>query len=209
MPKLKIPKLESNILKNMWVSCSNKTAKAFSEMINRKVNVSSTSLKIVLINEVPQLLNLEDITTTVVFMQLLGSIKGVLILSSPLKNILKIADIFLHREPGHFKDLSDENLPVIKELASILAGYYATTLNKIFDTNYQLSTPFLYVNPYRAIERFGFGSVYKEEIRVLSFKASFDIAQEGIKNDIILLFREDSTEKIVETVSNKVKFDIE
>jgi chemotaxis protein CheY-P-specific phosphatase CheC len=117
-----------------------------------------------------------------------------------------MADIFLRKEPGYFKDLSDENIPVIKELASVLAGYYVTALNNSFGTNYELSEPFLSVNPYRAIEDFDFGPVYIEEIHVLMFKASFNIAQERIKKDIVLLFREESTKELLEMISSKISF---
>ena len=201
-----LPKFEVNILKNMWVSCSNQTAKALSEMLNKKVKTSSISPKVLLINKIPKLLNPRDVSTTILYMQLIDTVKGVIVISSPLKNILRMADIFLRKESGYFKDLSDENIPVIKELASVLAGYYVTALNNSFGTNYELSEPFLSVNPYRAIEDFDFGPVYVEEIHVLMFKTSFNIAQEGIKKDIILLFREESTKELLEMISSKISF---
>jgi len=209
MENVKLPDFVSNILKNMWVSCSEKAAKALSEMINKKVEISSTSLKLMRINEVPKLLNPEDATTTIIFTQLIDPIKGVIILSTPLKNILKMADIFLHKRLGFFKDLRDENLPVIKEFASILTGYYITTLNELLEIKYRYSAPFLYVNPYRAIEKFGLGSVYKEKIYVLTFKVSFKITEEEIKKDVVLLFGEDSIKQLLEKISKKIKFDIE
>lgn len=201
-----IPKFETTILKNMWDSCSNKTTKALSEIINRRVDITSTSLKVLLINEVPELLDHKDITTTVIFVQLIGAIRGVIAVSSSLKNILKMADILLHKELGHFKDLSDENLPVIKELGNILTGYYITALNDLLGIKYELSDCFLSTNPHRAIEEFGFGSIYKEEIYVLMLKASFNIVQESIRKDIVLLFRKESINELLEMISGRIRF---
>lgn len=203
-----VPKFEADILKKMWISSSDKTTKALSEMINRKVDVTSTSLKILLINEVPKLLNPSNITTTLVYIQLIGAIKGVIIISSTLKNMLKMADILLHKELGYFKDLSDENIPVIKELGNILAGYYVTALNDLLGIKYEFSDPSLSINPYRMIEELGFGPVYKENIYVLMFKATLNIGQERIKKDIVLLFRRESLKELLETVSNKISFNV-
>jgi chemotaxis protein CheC len=204
----KLPKFAVNILKSMWISCSNKVATALSEMINKEVKITSSSMKILLINEIPKLLNPEDITTTIVYTQLLGTIKGVIVISSPLENILKMADMLLHKKIGHYKDLSDENVPVIKELGNILAGYYISGLNKLFETKYEWTPPNLSVYPYRAIEDFSFGQVYKEEIYVLMFKAGFHIKEENIREDILLLFKRESIEKILELISRKVKLTI-
>ncbi len=104
-----------------------------------------------------------------------------------------------------FKNLSDENIPVIKELANILAGYYITTLDNLFGTKYSWSDPFISVNPYRAIEDFDLGQVYIEEVRVLVFKSSFHIPDESIKEDVFLIFKKDNIPKILEFLSEKLK----
>jgi len=188
----------------MWVSCSNQATKALSEMLNKKVNTISNSPKILLINKVPKSLNPKDVSTTILYTQLIDTIKGIIVISSSLKNILKIADIFLRKEPGYFKDLSDENIPVIKELANILAGHYVTALNNLLGIKYELSEPVLSVNPYRAIEDFDFGPVYVEEIHVLMLKTSFNIVQERIKEDVVLLFKKEFIRELLEMISSKI-----
>jgi len=69
----------------MWVSCSDQTAKALSEMLNKKVKTSSISPKILLINKIPKLLNPRDVSTTILYTQLIGTVKGVIVISSLLK----------------------------------------------------------------------------------------------------------------------------
>lgn len=207
--KIKIPLIEEEVLKSMMIDCSKKTANALSEMINMPINLSSTSLDILLINTLPEQMNPEDITTTVLYTPLKGSIKGVIVMSASLRNMLHMADIFLHKPKGYFKDLNDQNISVIKELTNILTDYYITALNSALHTNYRSSTPELSINPHRAIEEFGLGSVYADEIYVLVLKTEFAINQENIKETIFILFEKNEIKKIleklmiIETAENK------
>ncbi len=196
-----LPQAQANIIGDMWISCSNETAKALSETISSKVKVKSASLDILLINSVPRLLSPDNTATIVLWTKTIGSASGVVILSSTLKDMLALADRLLKKERGYFKDLSKENTSVIKELADLIAGYFVTALNKMLNTTYGLSPPNLSVNPYRAIEEFGLGKVYTEEVRVLMLKAGFIIIEEGIKLDMIVLFRKENMEKIVELIN--------
>ncbi|VVB60089.1 Uncharacterised protein [uncultured archaeon] len=202
LPKdVSLPVAEANIIKDMWISCSSETAKALSETINSKVEVNSASPDILLINGVPKLLNPNNTATIVLWVKTLGNVSGVVVLSSTLKDMLALADRLLKKERGYFKDLSKENTSVIKELADLIAGYFVTALNKLLNTTYGLTPPKLSVNLYRAIEEFGLGKVYTEEVRVLMLKASFGIIEENIKLDMVVLFRKENVEKIVELIN--------
>ncbi len=198
MPKTsEISPIEKMLLTKLMFDCSGETARALSEMMNKKVSAAADSPKVLLINDVPKLLNSEDPATTLLFTRMSGAVEGIIIVSSTADNILKTADIFLHKPLGYFKNLSDENVSVIKELANIMAGYYITALNHILHATCDSSMPELSINPRRAIENFGFGSVYTEEILVLTLKAKFEI-EGGIKEDILLLFKKNDIKKILE-----------
>jgi chemotaxis protein CheC len=204
----KLPKFAENILRNMWTATSNKVVVALSQMINKEVKINSPSTKILLLNDVPKLMNPKEITTTLIYTKLEGEIKGVVVVSSTLRNILKIVDLFLHKEIGYYKDLSDENISVIKEFGNILAEYYVDGLNKLFETEYKFDPPVLSVNPYRAIEDFDFGNLYRKEIYSLIFQARFDIHEESILEDVFLLFKKEDIDSIVELVSKNVRLNI-
>lgn len=194
---------ERKALIDLMRNCTEEAVKALSEMINRKVEITSTSAEIMRINNISNLMNPNDVTTTVLFTKLADGIPGVVFLSSPLKDILRMADIFLHKEPGHFNGLSDENTSVIKEFAFIIMGYYVSTLNKILCTKYAMSAAELSVNPYRVIEDFGMGAIYTEEVLVLALGTRFEISaggsheKENIKEDIFVLFKNDDARLII------------
>ncbi|MEM5869911.1 MAG: hypothetical protein QXR09_01955 [Candidatus Aenigmatarchaeota archaeon] len=206
--KIELPKLEEEILKKMWFSCSQLAANALSEMINRKVLVSLPLIKILRLNEVPRLLNPEEISITIFFIKIKNNMNGVILLSSPLKHILKMADIFLKKEMGYFKDLSDENLPVLKELSNILCGYFIDAFQKLFNKKYSLSEPYLSVNPFRVIEEFEFDHVYIEDIYGLVFATTIKIPEEKIEQKIVLVIRSDYVKNLLDMLSEKVKLEI-
>lgn len=199
-----IQKLEKEILNKMMADCSKKTSAALSKMINLKVNMTSTSLNILPINDVPKLLNPENASTILLYTKLSGVAYGTIILSASSENTLKMADIFLHKPSGYFKDLSDENVSVIKELANIISGYYITALNHLLRTTYSSSDIALSINPHRAIEEFGFGSVYTESISVLMLKASFEI-EGGINENAVILFNKKDVSKIMGRLSGIIR----
>jgi len=167
-------------------------------MINKKVELSSISSKIILINELPRLLNPENSTTTMIFTKLTGGIRCVVVLSASLKDITKLANILLHKPEGYFENIGKENTSAIKELADILIGYYITGLNKTLKAEYRSTTPIISLNPVRSIEEFGFGPIYTEKINVLMLRSSFSIREDNIKKDIIILFKKESLEHLFE-----------
>jgi len=85
---------------------------------------------------------------------------------------------------------------------------FINTIQKLFSTTYNLSEPFLSVNPFRVIEEFGFGSIYKEEIYGLVFSTTFEIPEEKIEQKIVLVFKSEDIEKILDRVSEKIKLEI-
>ncbi len=190
-----LSKVERKKLNDVWISCSANAVKALSDTLSREVELKSFSTKFMLINDVPKLMNPEDITTTVVWMRVGGEIGGVIVLCCSLSNMLKLADMLLHKEIGYFKDLSDENMTVINELGNIVAGYYMDKLVKLFSL--KLEKPSLSTNPYSAIEFFGLGEVYREKINVLLFESCFSIPEHTIEGKVILMFREEMKEMIL------------
>lgn len=197
---IRISLIEQEALADMMKRCTEEAAKALSEMISRKVDIASTAAEVMQINNVPKRMNPNDVTTTVLFTKLSGALKCVVVISSTLKNILKMADIFLHKESGYFKDLSEENISVIKEFANIITGYYVSALNAALGVKYALIAPALSVNPHRAIEEFDFGSIYTEKIGVLLLEANIRVPADGIDEKIIIVFRAKDMRRILNRI---------
>jgi|GEM_PF-1554231 len=199
MPEItSLTKIEEDTLNSMMYEFSKETAEALSAMINKTVDISSTSSKILLINDLPQLIGSANSATSIIFTKLTGGIRCVVVLSSALKDMAKLASLLLHKPEGYFDKLGTENTSAIKELADILIGYYITGLNHALNAEYHSTTPIISLNPVRSIEEFGFGPIYTEKIHVLVLKTSFSIREENIKKEITLIFKKESLEKLFE-----------
>ncbi len=203
---MKIPKYGLNLLNNMWNACTNEVVQALSEMMEREVKIKCTSLKITILNDLPKIINSREPSTTLVYMKLKDSVKGIVLISSSLKNMLNLIEIIMHKKIGYYEALSDENIPVICELGYILSGYYISSLVKLFGEAISWEKPILSTNPVRAIEDFDLGPVYKEKIYVLMFRAVLHILPKPIELQVVLLFRKEDVDKILETISEKATF---
>ncbi|VVB60088.1 Uncharacterised protein [uncultured archaeon] len=209
--KISVPESERRVLEDKLTVCSNNTAKALYQMINAKVDAFPAELRVAMIDEIPRLLNPYDVTTTVLSDKIIGTSNSLIILSAPLKDIVKIADIFLHKERGYFKDITNENVHVIKEFVNILAGYYATALNELLDTSYTTSEPFLSVDPYRVLEsdphklvrNLGFCAAGEEESSALVFETDFNIPEYDVKMKITLLAGKEDAKNIIRAIGSK------
>jgi len=203
---MEIPKYGLNLLNNMWNVCTSEVVQALSEMMEKEVKIKSTSLKIAVLNDLPKLINSREPSSTLVYMKLKDSIKGIVLICTSLKNMLNLIETIMHKKIGYYGALSNENIPVICELGYILSGYYISSLIKLFGEAINWEKPVLSTNPARAIEDFDLGPVYKEKIYVLMFKAVLHILPKPIELQVVLLFREEDVNKILETISEKATF---
>lgn len=201
--KIDLPESESRILESNLITCSNSAAAALSEMISTKVEANPSILKILSIGEVSKIQNIYDIRAVVVSNKIIGASAGAIIVTYPFGDALKLSDILLHKEGGHFKDITGDNVSVIKEFASITAEYYITAINKSLDINYMLANPSLSISPHKVIENIGLGPAANEDVYLLAFEANFYVGEYGLRTKVMVLFKKDDTKKIFEILKKK------
>lgn len=190
-----LSEVEKSSLKTMWANCSKKAVRGFSGTIKREIGIESISLKIMVLNDVPKMLNPEDANTTVFWVPIKGDVEGVVILSSAYYDILKMADALLKREIGYYKEINEENISVINDLVYIIVGYYMDFLIKLFKI--KLGTPSWSISPYKMLEFLELGNIYKEKIEVLIFQTEFLIPEGNIKGNIVLIFKREMAESVM------------
>lgn len=189
-------------LKNMWTFCSKNAIKALSATLNKKMVLGSVSVKSMMLDKVPSMLNPKDTKTTVFWTPLEDGISGVMLINSSYNDILKMADMLLKKEIGYYKTINEESEPIINELIKVIAGYYMDTFVKLF--NIKLKESSWSTNPYSVIEFLGMGNVYREKIEVLVLNTKFIIPEEGIKVNTIALFKNEFTDKIINTINTRM-----
>ena len=199
-----LPTYKTQLLNTFWLRCVNEALDALSKMIRKNVKLTNSSLKIELINNMPRLMNPQEIDTTLVYTILSGQLNCVIIITSPLKYFLRLIDILLNKKIDYYEALNEENKSSVLELGNIINGYFVSSLNSLFNTRFKYEPSEISVNPYRAIEDFNFGDVYKKKIYVLSLNSDFKVETENIEGKIFLLTEENNIDAILDMISKKV-----
>lgn len=200
---------EVQMLNAFWNSCVNDALDALSKMIRKNVKLLDSSQKIQLINDIPKLMNPKEVSTTLVYTNISGFLNCTVVTTLSLKHFLRLIDIMLNKKIDYYEALNEENKSSVLVLGDIINGYFISSLNNLFDTKFNYEEPEMSVNPYRAIEDFKFGNIYKEKVNVLTFKSDFKVEWnwvEDIEGKIILLTEECKTDLILEMISKRIKF---
>ena len=200
-----LPAYKSQILNVFWSSCIKNALDALSLMLRKNIKLMKSAINIELINNIPKLMNPKEVTTTLVYTRAYNHLNYVVITSSSLKHFLRLIDILLKKKIDYYEALSEENKSSVLELGNIINGYFISSLNNLFNTKFDYEEPELSVNPYRAIEDFKFGGIYREKINALTFISNFKVETENIKGKIILLTEEDKVDTILDAISKKIK----
>ncbi|MBN2203246.1 MAG: hypothetical protein JW700_03620 [Candidatus Aenigmarchaeota archaeon] len=199
-----LQKYKTEMLGTFWDSCTDQAFGALSEMIQRDVKKIKPSIHVETINNVPNMLNPKEITTTLVYTLVNGEIKCTVVFSSSLRHFLRLIDILLKKKIDYYDALNEENEPVVIELGNIINGYIVSSLNRLFESKFDFNESVISVNPYRAIEDFDFGNIYKEKVRLLTFKSGFSVHGEDIQGKLLLLLNDNKTDMLLEAIVKKI-----
>lgn len=115
-------------------------ATALSQLVKKKVNISVPDLKIVPLEDAHSVFGAPESLVTSVYLQLLGDITGVILLSFEEASALQLANILLGKKDGG-KDLDEMRQSALKETATIIAGSYLNAMSKFLKMNFLISNP--------------------------------------------------------------------
>lgn len=195
------------ILNAFWDSCVKEATEALSSMIRKDVKKTKSVIKVSNLKDIPKMMNPKEITTTLVYTKVPGQIKFVIVFSSSLKGFLGLIDMLLKKKIDYYTALNEENEPLIAELGNIINGYFVSSLDRVFGKNLKYQEAEISTNPFRAVEEFGMGNIYKENIKVLVFKSDFKIKNENIEGKMFLLAEEKKMDVLLEEISKKLHLD--
>ena len=127
-------------------------ATALSQMTSRRIGVNVPEIRIVRLEDVPELVGSADEPVAAVLMQVLGDAPGRTVQIFPAVSASRIAAILLGREdvefPGGFGELEQS---VLKEVANILVGAYLSALSEFLGMVLIMSVPALAIDQAGAI----------------------------------------------------------
>jgi chemotaxis protein CheY-P-specific phosphatase CheC len=199
-----LQKYQTEILKTFWERCVSDALGALSQMIGKKIKQSKPTIRLESIKKIPKMMSPKEITTTLVYTIVEGELDCTIIFSSSLKHFLRLIDILLKKKIDYYDALNEDNEPIVIELGNIINGYFVSSLNNIFDTNFKYEESQISINPYRAIEEFNFGNVYMKKISVLLFNTKFSVEEEDIEGKLFLLVESDKIDLLLEAIGKRV-----
>ncbi|MFH0929308.1 MAG: hypothetical protein V1818_03060 [Candidatus Aenigmatarchaeota archaeon] len=194
------------LLRTFWESCVEDAIKALSIMIKSDVKKTRTIIKVSNLKEIPKMMNPEEITTTLVYTKVPEQIKFVIMFSSSLRGFLNLINMLLNKKIDYYTALNEDNEPVMVEFGNIINGYFVSSLDRVFgkDLNYQDAV--ISTNPFRAVEDFGMGNIYKEKVKVLVFRTDFSVKNENVEGKMFLLAEEKKLDVLLEEISRNIRF---
>jgi chemotaxis protein CheY-P-specific phosphatase CheC len=195
--------IQKKVLSAFWKKTFEDAANALSLTLQKKIQIKSFKMAFLELNKIPALMNPENTKSIVVWSRIEKPL-SVVAISSGSDNVLRFADMLLHKAIGFFNDLSDQNVSVISEVENLIAGYFADTFNRIFNEEIIIQDPQLSVNPNRAVEFFDIGKMY-EKIHTLTIMCSLFVPENNTALNVFLIIKYDSMKDIMDKIDEMAK----
>lgn len=127
-------------------------ATALSQMTSRRISVNCPEIRILRLEDVPEMIGNPEEPVAAVLMQTLGDAPGRTVQIFPSVSASRIAGILLGRENVAFPDgFGELEQSVLKEVANILAGAYLSALSDFLGMVLIMSVPALAIDQAGAI----------------------------------------------------------
>jgi len=172
---------------------------SLSKMMNKPVNISLPSLKLIPLVQLPQLVRFEEPVVGII-QQLKGDEKGYLLLMLSMESAKKMLRLMLGsaEETSAFDEMEKSAL---QELGNIMNGTYISSISNFLGISLGISTPFEVYDMSDALINQVVGQMIAEVNDVLFLKTEFTINSEKI-DGVILVFTDSlSLSKILDAIN--------
>jgi chemotaxis protein CheC len=157
------------------------------------------------IEDIPSLVGGPTILSVGTLFEIVGDVKGALLLLASKKTILGLADMIQGRRVGSTKFLNDMDKDAIKEIGNILVGAYMTALAELSGLNLLESVPKLEINNVYSIIK-DVIKEYDHEVKyTLVIETRMKIKKEGFTEDIIIILGHEEFGKLFHAMVKKME----
>jgi len=149
--ELKLSDLQLDALREIGTIGAGNAATGLSKMLNKRINISVPSTKVVKLEKVPELLGGAESLVVAVYFQVTGPFLGSILLIFSLKEALRLVDMLLDRKNGETQILDEFSGSALKELGNISAGSYLSALSSVVKMRLMHSIPGLATDMLQAV----------------------------------------------------------
>ncbi|MFB5660544.1 chemotaxis protein CheC [Alteribacillus sp. HJP-4] len=137
-----------DVLKEAGNIGAGNAATALSSLLNRKIDMSVPSVRIVEFEEITKLAGGEEKIVAATFLRIYGEAPGTMFLIIPEQEAVRLAAAMIGQAAGKQWEIYEDDLAVsaLQELGNILAGSYLSALSDFTNINMQPSVPAMAVD---------------------------------------------------------------
>lgn len=203
-----LKELQLDALKEVANIGAGHAATALSQMINNQVMVKVPSLKILPLEDIPELLGSSDLVVAGVLMHILGDITGRMLLLFPRNTALELAALLLNQEEVSMA-FTEMERSCISEIGNILAGSYMGALGEFLGLVLLPSVPSMVLDMSGAILTTAYIGFGEPTDKVICIETQFEMTEESrglLKGYFFLIPEMQSLEIILKSIHISAEF---
>ena len=174
-------------------------ATAFSQFLNRKIDMTVPSVEIMPISDVPEITgNIEEIVAGIL-LEVMGEAPASILFMIDKDSVEKLVGLVTDQDVD-FEELDDIEISAVKEIGNIISGSYLNALNKMTNYNMIQSVPECAIDMAGAILSSSMIPLSKSSDYALLIKTQFIDGEEKIEGYFFLIPETGSLKKILEAI---------
>ncbi len=193
----KLTEKQIDALKEVGSIGSGHAAIALSQLLGKRISIAVTRVEVVPSDEFNLFVGGPDTPVATIYLQILGDMRGGIILIFKREDALKLADILMQREKGHTRILTEMDQSAIKEAGNIITGSYLSAMSLLISFKIALSVPRFAFDVVKEVMEGVFAEIMQPEKKGLSLVTEFIESSFQIKGYYIFIPRKESLEKIL------------
>jgi chemotaxis protein CheC len=186
------------VLKEMFNLGIEKASGALAQMVDRPLKVNVREVKILPLAEVPAAAGGGETRVTGVFLRMLGSVSGSVLLCFPSDSARLLADLLLGRPPGTTEEMGELEESAIKETGNILTNTYLNVLAEMMKMRVFPSVPHLAEDMMGALMDFILIEIAQASDHAMVAETFFELEGNSIKGTFLVFPDENSLRLMLE-----------
>lgn len=183
-------------LKVLFTEGINRAGNALKEIVNRKILVNLSKVKVLPLEEIPNLVEEQKTVVNGTYLYFSGVITGSVLLYFPESSAFILSDLLLERQLGDTLKIYELEQSALKEVGNILTNAYVDILAKIVGVKIMPSVPYFTQDMLGAIVDSILAEYAQSGMCILFMDANFDLPGTIIKGHF-LFFTSDETLEII------------
>ena len=196
---------EVDIIKEFGSICACNSTLAFSQMIDRAIDLEVPDLKVVKFKNINQVIkNKEDNIVIGVHCQILSGILGQVSLLFKEKSAFEFVSLFATKKKHSIGFLTQLGVSTIKEIGNVVVSAYTGAISLLMDVPVIPSIPVLSSGPLKEVIRFGMVNFHDED-NVYLHTMTFRDLDRKISGSFYLVLTPDTVRQVTEVMRKHLK----